>query len=224
MRALIAMSGGVDSSVAALLVQRMGYECVGVTMRLFGESHGVADDAAQVAAKLGNSATYIYKYFENKEELYLCILADGYQRLYDFLAESVSQYSEPLKRFEATSVAYIEFALGNYPQFHLMYGSRLKKCSDYFGTPSEESAILERDIAYKTRSLMLSIITECLPELNEEECLILLGLVRCSLYGTIHLYKNNIMREANFDFEAVKKELVGELTSIIERRMVAGAC
>ena len=34
-RALIAMSGGVDSSASALLMKRAGYDCVGVTMRLF---------------------------------------------------------------------------------------------------------------------------------------------------------------------------------------------
>ena len=34
-RALIAMSGGVDSSVAAWLTMRAGFDCVGVTMRLF---------------------------------------------------------------------------------------------------------------------------------------------------------------------------------------------
>ena len=33
-RALIAMSGGVDSSVAAWLMQRDGYDCTGITMRL----------------------------------------------------------------------------------------------------------------------------------------------------------------------------------------------
>ena len=33
-RVLVAMSGGVDSSVAAWLLQREGYECVGATMRL----------------------------------------------------------------------------------------------------------------------------------------------------------------------------------------------
>ena len=32
--ALIAMSGGVDSSVAALLMQEQGYHCTGVTMKL----------------------------------------------------------------------------------------------------------------------------------------------------------------------------------------------
>ncbi len=36
MKALIAMSGGVDSSVAALLMKDKGYECVGCTMKLYG--------------------------------------------------------------------------------------------------------------------------------------------------------------------------------------------
>ena len=34
-KALIAMSGGVDSSVAACLVKRQGYDCVGITMKFF---------------------------------------------------------------------------------------------------------------------------------------------------------------------------------------------
>ncbi|MBQ6020580.1 MAG: tRNA 2-thiouridine(34) synthase MnmA [Clostridia bacterium] len=34
-RALIAMSGGVDSSVAAYLTKEAGYDCIGATMRLF---------------------------------------------------------------------------------------------------------------------------------------------------------------------------------------------
>ncbi len=45
MRVLVAMSGGVDSSVAAALLQEQGYEVVGVTMRLFDEAELSADCA-----------------------------------------------------------------------------------------------------------------------------------------------------------------------------------
>lgn len=36
-KALIAMSGGVDSSVASLLVKESGYDCAGITMKLYDE-------------------------------------------------------------------------------------------------------------------------------------------------------------------------------------------
>ena len=62
-RALIAMSGGVDSSVCAYLMKRDGYDCIGMTLRLF--SNDTADiqdstccslddvnDAKAVAARL----------------------------------------------------------------------------------------------------------------------------------------------------------------------------
>ena len=34
-KAMIAMSGGVDSSVSAALMQEAGYDCIGVTMKLY---------------------------------------------------------------------------------------------------------------------------------------------------------------------------------------------
>ncbi len=52
-KALIAMSGGVDSSVAALLMKNAGYECTGAMMRLWGGADEQDEkDAAAVAARL----------------------------------------------------------------------------------------------------------------------------------------------------------------------------
>ena len=65
MRALIAMSGGVDSSVAACLMAEQGFDCIGCTMRLCGSSGPAAsgdracctlqdaEDAGSVARRLG---------------------------------------------------------------------------------------------------------------------------------------------------------------------------
>lgn len=61
---MIAMSGGVDSSVAALLMKEKGYDCIGITMKLYDAETGQAcrsrtcctledvEDARQVAATL----------------------------------------------------------------------------------------------------------------------------------------------------------------------------
>lgn len=65
MRALIAMSGGVDSAVAAWLMKQAGWDCVGATMKLFyNEDAGVSrehsccslddvEDARAVAFRMG---------------------------------------------------------------------------------------------------------------------------------------------------------------------------
>lgn len=52
-RALVAMSGGVDSSVAAYLMQQAGYEVTGVMMKLFDSENNNAEDARRVAERLG---------------------------------------------------------------------------------------------------------------------------------------------------------------------------
>ena len=51
--ALIAMSGGVDSSVAAYLTQRDGYACAGATMLLQEGAQAQIDDAGSVADRMG---------------------------------------------------------------------------------------------------------------------------------------------------------------------------
>lgn len=81
-RALIAMSGGVDSSVAAFLMKEAGFDCTGVTMRLFdNEDAGIdreksccsledADDARSVANRLGIP----YFVFNFKTDFKKCVI------------------------------------------------------------------------------------------------------------------------------------------------------
>lgn len=78
-KALIAMSGGVDSSAAALLMQQEGYECIGTTMKLYNnEEAGVpkehtccslddTEDARAVAFRL-NMPFYVLNFSEKFEE------------------------------------------------------------------------------------------------------------------------------------------------------------
>jgi tRNA-specific 2-thiouridylase len=59
MRALVAMSGGVDSAAAAIIMQEAGYECIGATMKLIANNGSKCcslqdiNDARAAAWKLG---------------------------------------------------------------------------------------------------------------------------------------------------------------------------
>lgn len=78
-KCLIAMSGGVDSAVAALLVKNMNIECVAATMKLLGgggieldEEHACCskediEDAKKVAERLGMEH-YLYDFSEHFAE------------------------------------------------------------------------------------------------------------------------------------------------------------
>ena len=79
MKALVAMSGGVDSSVAAYLTKEMGYEATGITLKLFdnediGESKDKTccslddiEDARNVCLKLG-IPYYVYNFKDSFRE------------------------------------------------------------------------------------------------------------------------------------------------------------
>ena len=78
-KALIAMSGGVDSSVAAFLTKDMGYDATGITLKLFdnediGEKREKTccslddiDDARRVCLKLG-IPYYVYNFKDSFKE------------------------------------------------------------------------------------------------------------------------------------------------------------
>ncbi len=79
MKALIAMSGGVDSSVAAYLMKSRGFDCIGCTMKLFDNkeeqvSQGKTccsledvEDARSVAFRLG-MPYYVFNFTEDFEK------------------------------------------------------------------------------------------------------------------------------------------------------------
>lgn len=78
-KALIAMSGGVDSSVAAYLTGKMGYACIGCTMKLYSNGEiGISpsktccslddvEDARSVAHRLG-IPYYVFNFSDDFKE------------------------------------------------------------------------------------------------------------------------------------------------------------
>ena len=89
LKALVAMSGGVDSSVALLLTKDMGYECRGVTMKLYDNdivcnsaktccSLDDVEDARSVCVKMGIP----YNVFNFQAKFKECVI-DKFIRAYE---------------------------------------------------------------------------------------------------------------------------------------------
>lgn len=89
-KALIAMSGGVDSSVAAYLTKQMGYDPTGITLKLFdnediGEKREKTccslddiDDARNVCYKIG-IPYYVYNFKDSFKENVIDRFIDAYE-------------------------------------------------------------------------------------------------------------------------------------------------
>lgn len=87
-KALIAMSGGVDSSVAAWLIREKGYDCAGATMRLFQKEEMTAEpgcctsqdmeDARAVADMLG-MPYYVYDFADRFRKAVIDRFVEAYE-------------------------------------------------------------------------------------------------------------------------------------------------
>lgn len=90
MKALIAMSGGVDSSVSAALMREKGYECVGVTMKLHGNedvevsadnsccTQSDVDDARSVCENLGMDF-HLFDFTDDFKEKVISRFVESYE-------------------------------------------------------------------------------------------------------------------------------------------------
>ncbi len=84
-RILVAMSGGVDSAVAAAMLSEQGHPCIGATMRLFAGADGAcgslaeAQDARAVADKL-NIPHHVFDFGEDFEKQVIGRFCDAYQK------------------------------------------------------------------------------------------------------------------------------------------------
>ena len=144
-RVIVAMSGGVDSSVAALLLQRAGWDVVGVTMKLYSldESELPADhqgcctlddveDARAVCRRLG-----IPHYVLNMEREFRDQVMDYFVTEYQrgrtphpcIACNDKIKFSQLMARADALGAQYV--ATGHYARVdHTPAGAVLRKAVD----------------------------------------------------------------------------------------------
>lgn len=104
---------------------------------LFVEHGYEALSMRQIAERIGYSATTIYRYYEDKDDLLFAIVQEGFLRFGTQLTRAAQRGGEPLARLQALGHAYVEFGLKNPVYYQLMFMQR----SDFlFESRVEEEA------------------------------------------------------------------------------------
>lgn len=112
----------------------------------------------KLAARLGITATTIYNYYKNKDDLFINLLIRGFQELYGRLQEAVQDLPAPAEQLRALIAAYTDFGLYNANFYNLMYSWHVPKYKDYVGTPMEPAAHRQLEGALKIPEIFINTI------------------------------------------------------------------
>jgi AcrR family transcriptional regulator len=92
--------------------------------RLFAEQGYERFSLRQVAEWIGYSATTIYLYFKDKDDLLFAVADEGFARFGQQLAAAADGADDPIARLGAIGRAYIDFGLSNPVHYQLMFMQR----------------------------------------------------------------------------------------------------
>jgi len=172
------------------------------------------------------SATTIYHYYSNKDELYLMILTKGFDMLYQRLASIFETAADPARKLEEMIRAYIDFGLNQSHYYNIMFTSDAPKYRDYVGTEIEPVAYFEKQTALKLidiASLGLKEMvreTSCMPP---DQIRYIVIKIWSTLHGIISLYNSRVLPEVDDQPEEVVERIARDiLDPILSSMTTAG--
>lgn len=173
----------------------------------------------KIASRLGITATTIYNYYKNKDELNLMIRMRGFEKLHDLLTSRADQFEDHLDRLKAMIKAYVEFGRKFPSYYDIMFNLHTPKYLDYVGTDIEPVAFREKENALKCLALFIEPVNAWLPgDGDSKDRFVLHQIVRIwpELHGIVTLYNSRLFHEVMDDVDAFVEMRTEEL---IERVM-----
>lgn len=167
-------------------VQKIREEILDKTLELINEVGFDNFTMRKLAGKLGLTATTIYQYYKNKEELYFAALTQGFDTLCDVVQEALEKQSDPKEKLREVIRAIIRFSLDHPNVYNILFVSDVPKYYDYVGTESEAVAKDELDAAMRFRNLLISTVLQSGIIKADSENDVMMDLIACIC--TIHGY------------------------------------
>jgi AcrR family transcriptional regulator len=173
----------------------------------------------KIASRLGVTATTIYNYYTNKDEINLMIRIRGFEKLYDLLTKRSAPYNNIEDKLKAMIRAYIEFGLTNPSYYDIMFNLHTPKYLDYVGTDIEPLAHAEKQNALKCLSLFMEPISEYIPTKGKrKDHFVLYQVIKfwSDLHGLVTLNNSRLFHEVT---DTVKDFIKERTSDMIENIM-----
>jgi AcrR family transcriptional regulator len=168
----------------------------------------------RIAARLDITATTIYNYYTNKDELMLMIYIQGFEVLFDMLGRKYDEFEAPVPKIDAMIRVYVEFAL-KYPSYYdIMFNMHTPKYTDYIGTDMESLALKEKQIALKCLELFIDAVRGIFqPDKSLSEDFIRYKTIQfwSDLHGIISLYNSGVLYEVDEQSDLILESRVNDL-------------
>lgn len=111
----------------------------------------------QVAENIGYSATTIYLYFKDKDELLFSVMLEGFQIFYKMLFDASKKDKSLEDNLKNVGLAYIKFALNNPSYYQVMFMQR----GDLI---LKEGINVENTPIVKSLKLLEELVEQCIKE------------------------------------------------------------
>ncbi len=171
----------------------------------------------KIAAKLGLTATALYSYYHNKEELYFYIRIRGFELLYDRIEKALTSSKKPYEKIRACIMEYLRFGK-EYPDYYevMFVSRRVPKFLDCLGTPLEKVARREKETALRPFLLIAKeMVSHAKVDIRKARYLTIQ--LWTELNGIVSLNNSRLLREVEEDTEKLIERLSSDIAGRLKK-------
>ncbi len=171
-----------------------------------------------LAGRVKMTAPNIYNYYSGKDEIYLCLVVQGFEMLQAVLHEAGDSQKGRKEKARAMIEAYIRFGITYSRYYDILFVLPTPKYNDYKGTPYEQLSATELRISMKIADMAAQAIREVYAQPVEED-LVTRRLIQVwsLLHGMISLHNSKVAIYVAEDLESIYSRSIDELMELIER-------
>jgi AcrR family transcriptional regulator len=174
----------------------------------------------RLAKAAGMTAPNLYNYFPGKDEIYITLMINGFQKLNAALAAELERYSDPVQSSRAMMLAYLKFGREDSPYYEIMFSAGTPKYQDYLGTSHEALSTQEHRVSMELAELAIKVIQNLAVSLSkpmsDAKARLTLTAVWSLLHGMVSLRNSHNVEYLLEDTESVYQQIIDVLMQQIE--------